>query len=362
MKICISSGHGKYIRGASGYLDEVDEARKVVDEVAALWQDQDVGVMVFHDDVSTTQSENLDRIISWHNSKTRDLDISVHFNAYNTTTKPMGSEVYVVTQWELGADISNAMATAQGLPDRGVKDGSHLAFCNGTEMPACLLEVCFVDSSFDANSYNETFDALCAAIATAIAGDGEGENLPERPPANIPILRASGTVSWFGGPEDMGVAPDEGLAFIYEYEQAPSLFLPYQPQGTTGLARRLDPQVHYIAMRWDYDIYSKEMLASGDHLALVHVPRTAQRFLARPADWGPHEDTGRICDISQGLMDSLDAQTDDLVRVVFPAPRRVLLPPRPPARPELIPPPEGGGWGFIPPYGWGWFPQLRDRE
>jgi hypothetical protein len=29
-KICISSGHGKYIRGASGYLDEVDEARRVV--------------------------------------------------------------------------------------------------------------------------------------------------------------------------------------------------------------------------------------------------------------------------------------------------------------------------------------------
>ena len=34
----ISSGHGKYIRGASGYLDEVDEARltlsKDVAEVA----------------------------------------------------------------------------------------------------------------------------------------------------------------------------------------------------------------------------------------------------------------------------------------------------------------------------------------
>ena len=29
--IIISSGHGKYIRGASGYLDEVDEARRVVD-------------------------------------------------------------------------------------------------------------------------------------------------------------------------------------------------------------------------------------------------------------------------------------------------------------------------------------------
>ena len=34
MKIVISSGHGKYVRGASGYLDEVDEARRVVEKVA----------------------------------------------------------------------------------------------------------------------------------------------------------------------------------------------------------------------------------------------------------------------------------------------------------------------------------------
>ena len=37
-------------------------------------------------------------------------------------------------------------------------------------------------------------------------------------------LALSGKVSWFGGPEDNGVAPDEGLAFIYDVEQAPHLF------------------------------------------------------------------------------------------------------------------------------------------
>ena len=30
MKIVISSGHGKYIRGASGYLDEVNEALRAL--------------------------------------------------------------------------------------------------------------------------------------------------------------------------------------------------------------------------------------------------------------------------------------------------------------------------------------------
>jgi N-acetylmuramoyl-L-alanine amidase len=96
--IPISSGHGKYVRGASGYVDEVDEARKVVEKVADLYRQMDVTVYVFHDDVSTSQSENLDRIVDFHNSKTRDLDISVHFNAYETTSKPMGCEVLYVTQ------------------------------------------------------------------------------------------------------------------------------------------------------------------------------------------------------------------------------------------------------------------------
>ena len=34
--IVISSGHGLYVRGASGIIDEVDEARRFTD---ALWKD-----------------------------------------------------------------------------------------------------------------------------------------------------------------------------------------------------------------------------------------------------------------------------------------------------------------------------------
>lgn len=59
----------------------------------------------------------------------------------------------------------------------------------------------------------------------------------------------SGKVSWFGGPNDDGVAPDEGLAFIYDIDDAPHLFLDKQPEGTTGLARRLNPEMPYIRHR-----------------------------------------------------------------------------------------------------------------
>ena len=129
-------------------------------------------------------------------------------------------------------------------------------------------------------------------------------------------MAVKGKVSWFGGPSDTGVSPDEGLAFIYEYEDAPHLFLEQQPPGTTGLARRLNPKVHYVACRWDYGITSKSFLL--DNKVIVHAPSTGKQFEAYPADWGPHQDTGRIADISSGLMDALGIATDDVVEVLFP--------------------------------------------
>src|SRR5262252_498929 len=97
MKICISSGHGLKVRGAScdedWGLDEVDEARRVVPAIAENLRKLGYGVLTFNDDVSTSQNENLHRIVDWHNAQQRELDVSVHFNAYMVQTKGMGTEV-----------------------------------------------------------------------------------------------------------------------------------------------------------------------------------------------------------------------------------------------------------------------------
>ena len=129
-------------------------------------------------------------------------------------------------------------------------------------------------------------------------------------------LHLKGKVSYFGGPNDDGVAPDEGLAFIYDVETAPHLFLSYQPQGTTGLARRLYPAAFYIATRWDYAETPTPVLL--EEMALVTAPKTGRSIKVYPADWGPHEDTGRVADISPGAMEALGITTDDEVEVVFP--------------------------------------------
>ena len=189
--VVISSGHGKFVRGASGVLDEVNEARKVVESVASRLKSHGVDVKTYHDDVSKTQSENLDRIVDYHNAQTRALDISVHFNAYQDTTKPMGTECLYVTQEDLSAEISGAIAS-WGLIDRGAKYRDNLAFLNGTEAPAILIEVCFVDSTADANLYNKNFDNICQAIANVLIGDAVLEEDKPTRPEPPPVVKPPG--------------------------------------------------------------------------------------------------------------------------------------------------------------------------
>lgn len=315
MKFVISAGHGKYIRGAADIIDEVDEARKVVPAVAKYLRQNGHEVVEVYDDVSTTQDANLHWLVDQHNSQTRDLDISVHFNAYTHTKGAMGTECLYVSQENIAQRVANAIAAAGGLINRGPKKRTDLYFLNKTDEPAILIETCFVDSEADVQAYEANFDAICQAIAN-VAPVGN------KPIEKNPVLQAKGKVSWFGGPEDMGVSPSEGLAFIYEYSAAPYLFLKQQPPNTTGLARRLNTEaVPYIAMRWDYDVYPKAMLASGKYRALVHAPKTGKSIAGVfPADWGPHSDTSRVADCSNFVLAQLGIVTDDEVEVVFPAP------------------------------------------
>ena len=187
--VVISSGHGKKIRGASGYLDEVDEARKVVERVATIMRSGGLHVITFHDDVSTSQNENLNRIVDFHNGQDRTLDVSVHFNAYQTTSKPMGTECLYVTQQTLSAEVSHAIARVTGLPDRGAKKRTDLFFLNSTDEAAILIETVFVDSKADADAYLAKFETICQAIAEAIAGKSLSEPAPEPPDEERPPVR-----------------------------------------------------------------------------------------------------------------------------------------------------------------------------
>jgi N-acetylmuramoyl-L-alanine amidase len=211
--IVLSSGHGKYVRGASGIIDEVDEARKVVDALAQALADRGVDVVTFHDDTSKDQSTNLETIVDAHNDEERDLDISVHFNAFEQREQPVGTEVLYYSQAELAGKVSAAIASC-GFINRGAKKNTGLYFLNNTEKPSILIEVCFVDSEGDCEVYAETFDDIITAIADVIGGKLVDETEPpvepgeEVPPPDQPVARidieVSGEVVIFINGEQVG--------------------------------------------------------------------------------------------------------------------------------------------------------------
>src|SRR5215469_2384899 len=183
MKIAISSGHGKYISGAVGIINEHQEAVRVVNATADYLKKMGVGVVTFEDTTSRDQNTNLKTIVDWHNRQTRDLDVSVHFNCYQNTSKPMGTECLYVTQATLADNVAEAISLSGGLIDRGPKKRTDLYFLNKTNKPAILIEVCFVDSSADVSSYQGNFDAICKATAETISGQ-DVQPAPIPPPTD----------------------------------------------------------------------------------------------------------------------------------------------------------------------------------
>ncbi len=139
------------------------------------------------------------------------------------------------------------------------------------------------------------------------------------------IFLGTGKMSIFGGPADEGVGPHEGLALIEPGDLADwwfsHLFLPGQPPETTGLARRLNPAAYYLAMRWDYTQFSKELLRNA--VVRVSHPVNGRYLFARPVDFGPGDgsvidgkataDTGRLADLSPGVARELGLETDEVV-------------------------------------------------
>ena len=140
------------------------------------------------------------------------------------------------------------------------------------------------------------------------------------------IFLGTGKMSTFGGPADEGVGPHEGLALVGPTDLGiwwwSCLFLPAQPAGTTGLARRLNPRAFYLAMRWNYGNTPRELLRNT--VVKLTNPANGLHVLARPVDFGPGDgsvidgqatrDTGRIADLSPGAATALGLLTDGVVR------------------------------------------------
>jgi N-acetylmuramoyl-L-alanine amidase len=154
MRINVHGGHSLKCRGASGYLDEVNEDRKVKNRVIELLRANGHTVYDCTDDNSTSQNANLRAIVNKCNSHSVDLDVSIHLNAGGGT----GTEVYVYSNSSKAKDeatrIAEKVSNTLGIRNRGVKTKTNLYVLRKTSSPALLIECCFVDNATDKAHWN----------------------------------------------------------------------------------------------------------------------------------------------------------------------------------------------------------------
>src|SRR5689334_20374216 len=115
----------------------------------------------------------------------------------------------------------------------------------------------------------ETVKKQCDDEPTFVTAINDGQGMfsvettfisDDGPAAGGPSITLQGKMSHFGGPQDTtGVKPDEGPSIMdaSDVTKRHDLFLPTQPPGTTGTARRLNPDANYIACRWDFNVTPK---------------------------------------------------------------------------------------------------------
>lgn len=122
----------------------------------------------------------------------------------------------------------------------------------------------------------------------------------------------SGKMSVFGGPKDTGMTHAEGLA-LYEHPEAdlrPDLFLPRDPADPdAGTSQRLRPDALYLAVRFEHARRATLQLTPW----IVRNSRTMKMIAVSLCDWGPHERTLRVADLSPTAAALLELQTDDCV-------------------------------------------------
>lgn len=171
LEIELHAGHAKKVSGAVGHINEFAENCRVVKRVYEILVASKVPATYYIDEVSSTQSQNINNLVAHHNKDRDGLIVSIHFNAGGDGSKAIGTECIYKTQKSLAEKVAKAIsaATGNGLINRGAKYRNDLGVLNGTFEPAVLIEICFVNSSVDVALYKKHFEAICQAIAEELA-------------------------------------------------------------------------------------------------------------------------------------------------------------------------------------------------
>ena len=167
MKIAVDMGHCPKSTGASGYLDELTEDRRIGKALIAELKARG------HSVLDVTPADNAAESLSGRarraNEWGADFFASIHLNAGGGT----GCEVFTTSNSgakDEAKRTSAAVAEVLGIKNRGHKTANFTVLVK-TTMPAMLVETCFVDTKKDYSAYIAcTPEKIAAAIAYGIVG------------------------------------------------------------------------------------------------------------------------------------------------------------------------------------------------
>ena len=156
MKIAVRGGHVPKFTGASKFIDELTEDRKVKNSIIKYLKQLGCDVLdATPPDNTSTLNGDLSYGVNKANSWGADLFISIHFNkAYDIYNGALGSEVCVYSKFDIAQRVVNGLASL-GFKNRGQKVRNNLYELNHTKMKAMIIEVCFVEATGDVVLYKE---------------------------------------------------------------------------------------------------------------------------------------------------------------------------------------------------------------
>lgn len=174
-KVFVNPGHDELsLKGTHGYdAGAVNEDMGLYENEIALAVGELVQkyLIAAGCDVELLQSESLAWICESANNWGADLFVSIHCNAYNGVANGVETLVYPsdISGYKLAGAIQNQiLETFEELTDRGLKDRTDLAVLNGTDMPAVLVEMAFIDNKDDAVLLRDRQDDFARAIARGV--------------------------------------------------------------------------------------------------------------------------------------------------------------------------------------------------
>lgn len=166
MVITTHGGHNRYVTGANGYLNEVEEDRKV----NMYFRDgmRKLGHTVYDctDNKGETQNQNLANIVKKCNSHKAKYGFSFHLNSFNGKARGVEVCVYDSRSKKLAEKICREISNTLNIPNRGVKYRPELYVVRETNDLMFLVECCFCDNRDDAKKWNakKCADAVIKAV------------------------------------------------------------------------------------------------------------------------------------------------------------------------------------------------------